>query len=119
MHNSETILLKPTELQWAKSLRAIIIGCSQSGKSTFVENILKNRQRILQSSYQKIWWCSPNFGHFGGVDHEQMRYQEQLTKLVQPIPISFHDHILDVNEFLEGAARARGALGLRPSAPTG
>ena len=85
------------EFKWPGHLRSLIIGASQSGKSTFMTRLLAERARLLPTAYEKIVFCSPNFNDRFNQERED-RFKETLTQSAHPIPIDFLDHIVTEEE---------------------
>ena len=56
----ETIDLDPDSFRFAKSLRALLIGSSQTGKTSWIKSFLKYRHRLCPKNYTTILYSSPN-----------------------------------------------------------
>ena len=57
----EVIELPSSALKCPKNLRCLCIGASESGKSTWIASLIKNKDKVFQSpGYAKFLFCSPN-----------------------------------------------------------
>ena len=106
----EVIDLPTNPLKCPKNLRCLCIGASESGKSTWIAKLIKNKDKVLQSpGYSKFLFCSPNIKSdpttTAGRD---LRYKEFLEEQARPSDIVFFDHVITEEELLAEADSTPG-----------
>ena len=59
----EVVKLHPNALKAPQNFHTLLFGASESGKSTFLENLIRNKAKVFQSPrYEKFIYCSPHMG---------------------------------------------------------
>ena len=105
----EEIRLSPDALKVAKNFRCLLIGSSESGKSTWIASMIRNKRFIFQNpGYSKFIYCSPNLGE--SASSYDLEYQKSLEAAAQPSEIMFLNHIVTQDELLETAEFTSGRL---------
>ena len=93
----EILHLNSNEFRLPEKLRALVIGGSESGKTHFMLQLLRFRNRVCGSHYSKFVYCSPNFKNV----HDEEELKDEITQLASPAPVEFFDHIPTVDELQE------------------
>ena len=63
----ETVDLSTNAFKLPRNLRCLCIGPSESGKSTWISNLIKNKDKLFHSpGYAKFIFCSPNIAQCSG-----------------------------------------------------
>ena len=106
----ELIDLPPSALQVPKNLRALLIGSSESGKSTFIASLIKNKDKVFQSpGYSKFLFCTPNITADPALTSSRdLRYKEALEEWAKPSEIVFFDHVISEEELFAEADSTPG-----------
>ena len=105
----EEIQLSPDALKVAQNFRCLLIGNSESGKSTWLKRLIQEKQLIFQNpGYTKFIYCSPNLGE--SASSFDLEYQKSLEAAAQPTEIVFLNHIITKDELLEAAEFTSGRL---------
>ena len=97
----EVIQLPPEGYKLPLNLRLLLLGCSQSGKSTMIAKLLENKSTIFQQPYQKFIFCSPNFGGASLSAAHDLEYKQKLEKWAAPADIQFFNYILSEAELMD------------------
>ena len=92
----EVIKLSSSAVKLPLNFRCVLLGCSESGKSSFIKQLIKNKSKLFQGEYEKIIYCSPN----NSARHD-LEYREMLQKWAEPAEMKFYNHIIEENELLE------------------
>ena len=107
----EIVQLSPNALKAPPNLRALLVGCSQSGKSSMISELIKYKDKIFpHPGYDKFIYCSPNLGGDDLITSEDAHYQQHLEALAKPAAIVFLDHIITYAELQEQAQSVEGRL---------
>ena len=82
-------------LKCPKNLRCLCIGASESGKSTWIASLIKNKEKVIQSpGYAKFIFCSPNIkADTTQTAARDLRYKDFLEECAKPSEIVFFDHV--------------------------
>ena len=101
----EIVQLSPNALKCPKNLRCLLIGASESGKSTWIASLIKNKEKVFQSpGYSKFIFCSPNIKSDPTLTASRdVRYREYLEEQAKPSEIVFFDHIISEEELFAEA----------------
>ena len=99
----EYLQLKKSDAEcFPEKIRAILCGPSQSGKSEFIQNMIRHKKKVFSQPYSKFIYCSPHLGTDGGEDETvspgDAAYRQNLIDLAQPEEIVFYDHIITLTE---------------------
>ena len=98
----EIVQLPPDALKAPPNMRGLLVGCSQSGKSSFLCEMIKNKEEIFpKPGYDKFIYCSPNLGGATLASPEDNEFQRNLEELAKPSQIIFMDHIITHEELQE------------------
>ena len=84
-----------------EKIRAILCGPSQSGKSRFVENMIRHKEKVFCRPYDKFIYCSPHLSNSEdgeGDSPGDVAFRQRLIELAQPQEIVFYDHIITMTE---------------------
>ena len=107
----EIVDLPTTALQLPRNLRCLCIGASESGKSTWISSLIKNKDKVFQRpGYAKFIFCSPNIGGPTHTAARDERYRQSLEEWAQPSEIVFFNHIITEEELLAQADDSRGKV---------
>ena len=98
----EIVDLPSNALKLPRNLRALLIGASESGKSTFLSNLIKHKDEVFPEPYAKFIFCSPHMDS-SYADDRDLSYQKTLEEWAQPVPIIFYNKIITKEELLEHA----------------
>ena len=94
--------LPTSSVKLPKNLRCLVIGASESGKSTFLANLIKHKDMVFPEPYAKFLFCSPHFdSSYAGI--RDQNYQKNLEEWAKPSEIVFYNHIITKEELLEEA----------------
>ena len=106
----EIVELPVNALKCPKNLRCLCIGASESGKSTWIASLIKNKEKVFQSpGYSKFLFCSPNIkSDPTSTAGRDLRYKEFLEEQAQPADIVFFDRIITEEELLAEADSTPG-----------
>ena len=81
----EIVQLPPSALKTPPNVRSLLIGCSQSGKSSFILQLIKHKEKVFpHPGYAKFIYCSPNLGGDDFVTPKDAAYQQQLEAFAAP-----------------------------------
>ena len=99
----EYLQLKKSDAEcFPEKIRAILCGPSQSGKSEFIQNMIRHKSKVFSQPYSKFIYCSPHLSVDGdpeGVSSPgDAAYRQRLIDLAQPQEIVFYDHIITLTE---------------------
>ena len=98
----EKLELPKSAVKLPKKLRAVVIWASESGKSTFLSNLIKHKDEVFPEPNAKFIFCSPHMDS-SYADDRDLSYQKTLEKWAQPVPIIFYNKIITKEELLEHA----------------
>ena len=93
----ENIKLDPNVFKVAGSLRCLLIGASQSGKSTFIKNMVRYRHLLFRNVHQKIIYISPNLKESVYLGNEE-KFVTEMRQLSQDTPIDFFSEIPKIED---------------------
>ena len=103
--------LPSSALKLPKNLRCLLIAASESGKSTWISSLIKNKDKVLQSpGYAKFIFCSPNIGDPSRTAAQDEKYRELLEEWAKPSEIVFFNDIVSEEELMEQADSTSGKL---------
>ena len=106
----EKLELPTFAVKLPKNLRCLLIGSSESGKSTFLSNLIKNQDTVFPEAYSKFLFCSPHLDSSYTASRDST-YQKNLEEWAKPAEIIFYNHIITKDELLEQAdATLRGRI---------
>ena len=99
----EYLQLKKSDAEcFPEKTRAILCGPSQSGKSEFIQNMIRHKKKVFSQPYSKFIYCSPHLSTDGGEDAAvspgDAAYRQNLIDLAQPEEMVFYDHIITLTE---------------------
>ena len=94
----ETIYLRDKDFKLPLCLRGLLIGPSQSGKTTYMIELLKTKDQIFQQKYDVILYCSPNNGFL--LD-ETEDVKKVISEAAKPIDTIFLNEIPNIDKLLE------------------
>ena len=107
----ETVDLSTNAFKLPRNLRCLCIGASESGKSTWISNLIKNKDKLFHSpGYAKFIFCSPNIGDPTRTAARDERYREQLEEWVKPSKIVFFNKIISEEELMGQADDTVGKI---------
>ena len=104
----ESVELPSYALQVPRNFRCLLIGASESGKSFFISQLIKNKTSIFPGKYGKFLFCSPNIGESTYMAPRDISYKKSLEEWASPAQIVFFNHIISKEELLEHADSANG-----------
>ena len=106
----EEVRLPSFVVQAPLPLRALLVGNSGSGKSTFISQLIRNKDTVFpKPGYAKFIYCSPNLsGDY--VSEEDSSFQQNLRQLANPTEIVFEDHVLTTEELFQHAESTAGRI---------
>ena len=99
----EYLQLKKSDAEcFPEKIRAILCGPSASGKSQFIQNMIRHKKKVFIQPYSKFVYCSPHLSADGNEDdtisHGDAAFGQSLIDLAQPEEIVFYDHIITLTE---------------------
>ena len=107
----EGVQLSPNVAKVPKNFRCLLVGASETGKSTFIANLIKHKERVFQKpGYSKFIYCSPNMGDSALTSSRDVAYQTHLKEAAEPAEIKFFDHIITEEELLEESEATPGRV---------
>ena len=107
----ETRQLSKNCLKLAKNFRCLLIGNSESGKSTFLSSLIKHKEDVFQEpGYSTFILCSPNIGDPTFTAASDLQFQEQLQEWAKPAQILFFNKIISEEELFSHADATNGRL---------
>ena len=98
----EKLELPTSAVKLPTNLKALLIGCSESGKSTFLANLIKHKDSVFPEPYAKFLFCFPHFDSSYAATRD-LTYQKTLEEWAKPSQIIFYNHIIKKEELLEEA----------------
>lgn len=99
----EEVTLSPNALKIPEHLRAVIVGGSGCGKSSFLSDLIAHRNQLVpEPGYSKFIWCSPSINDYHA-SASDVSFKKKLEQVAEPVPIFFYDYILSQEELLEHA----------------
>ena len=102
----DKVELPSSSVKLPKNLRLLVIGASESGKSTFLANLIKHKETVFPEPYAKFIFCSPHFDSSYAGSRDQS-YQKNLEEWSKPSEIVFYNKIIIKEELLEQADTAQ------------
>ena len=96
----QEIQLHPSDLCFPRSLRAILIGPSQCGKSKYMMDMVRYKDRVFAKPYTKFIFCSPNYESALTSPRDEA-YRQEMIALAEPAEMVFYDHIITEEELAE------------------
>ena len=96
----EKVELPTFAVKLPKNLRALCIGASESGKSTFLANLIKHKDTVFPEPYAKFLFCSPHFDS-SYTNSRDLSYQKNLEEWAKPAEIVFYNHLITREELQE------------------
>ena len=107
----EIVQMSPDVAKVPKNFRALLLGASEAGKSTFIGKLIKNKAKVFPApGYMKFIYCSPNMGESALTSPRDLEYQRLLTEWAAPSDILFLDHIISEEELFEEAEATDGPI---------
>ena len=107
---AEEVVLPRFVTQAPHPLRALLVGNSGSGKSTFISQLIGNKDQVFpRPGYVKFVYCSPNL-NADYASPEDSSFQQRLRRLAEPVEIVFEDHVPTYDEVLQHAEVTRGRI---------
>ena len=94
----ETLQLENDALKFPPQLRCLLIGPSQSGKTTFIKSVIRYRQYLFVKSPDLILYVSPNLGETY-LSHEA-EFINEMKQLAGETPIHFLGKLPSVEELM-------------------
>ena len=95
----EVLQLSPNALKLPRNLRALLIGSSESGKSTFISSLIRHKEDVFQHpGYSTFILCSPNIGNPAFTADRDIQFQETLKEWAKPAEILFYNNIISEEE---------------------
>ena len=79
------------------------------GKSTFLSNLIKHKDKVFPEPYAKFLFCSPHVDSSYAANRD-LTYQKTLEEFSQPTEIVFFNHIITKEELLEQADATTGNI---------
>ena len=95
----ETIKLNKSNFCFARNLRLLLIGPSQSGKTSWIFNFIKYRHQLCVKDYTLICYASPNLAN-SYLSHEQ-KFMDKLRDVSSPTEVRFLSEIPDMESIAE------------------
>ena len=90
--DSENIYYSPFDARLKHSFFMTVCGPSQSGKTTFILNLLDNWERLVTENIDYIVWC---YGETNDLlSMLPKRYGDRKLSLVKGMPVDFNDYII-------------------------
>ena len=82
--------LPPNVAKVTKNFRCLLVGASETGKSTFIANLIKHKEEVFQKpGYTKFVYCSPNLGDSALTSSRDVAYQNHLKEAAEQAEIRF------------------------------
>ena len=107
----EVLQLSPNALKLPKNFRALLVGASESGKSTFISNLIKHKEDVFQQpGYSTFILCSPNIGDPAFTATRDLDYQECLKEWAKPAEMLFFNKIISEEELFAHADATSGGV---------
>ena len=97
----EVVELSPIANKVPLNFRCLLMGCSESGKSSFISRLIKNKSTIFQEPYEKFLYCSPNLGGSALSSRHDLDYKKCLEEWAAPTQIQFYNYIMSEDELME------------------
>ena len=97
----EVVELSNSATMVPRNLRCLLQGASESGKSSFILKLLKNKGSMFPVCYSKFIYCSPHIGSNGYSSNRDLEYRKLLEEYCAPAEILFFNYILTEEELLQ------------------
>ena len=102
----QEIQLHPSDLCFPRSLRAILVGPSQCGKSKYMMDMVRYKDQVFAQPYTKFIFCSPNF-ESALTSPQDEAYKQEMIALAEPAEMLFYDHVITEEELGDESAQGR------------
>ena len=107
----EVLQLPTNVLKVPKNFRCLLIGPSESGKSSFLASLIRHKDEVFQHpGYSTFILCSPNIGDPAFTDDRDLQYQESLKEWAKPAEMLFFNKIISEEELFGHADATTGRL---------
>ena len=94
----EIVELESNAHKLPPQLRCLVIGPSQSGKTTFIKSLLRHRELLFNAPHDLILYVSPNL--LSSSVHHEVQFIEEMRILAGNTDIKFLGEIPTVDELL-------------------
>ena len=105
----QEIQLRPSDLCFPRSLRAILVGPSQWGKSKYMMNMVRFKDQVFARPYTKFIFCSPNLDSELTSPQDEA-YKQEMIRLAEPAEMVFYNHVITEEELGEESNQGRERL---------
>ena len=106
----EVVELSNSSTMVPRNLRCLLQGASESGKSSFILKLLKNKESMFPVEYAKFIYCSPHLGSNGFSSSRDLEYRKLLEEYCAPTEILFFNYILTEEELLQISEEVEGPV---------